>query len=337
MLLLSGVSGCRTTPVREEKKAAVPQFQVSEHTVGRRAGALRKVLAPMKIRGVGVSLSAYRAYKERTAEIVRLVKQLGFNRIYCAISSEAELSDELVSLVTAAADSGIPVELTVRQGDFKHRFRGNAFIRSILPQFRTLPDLAAEIVEFNAGLPENAKLAGVSVRFEPHLFTVANGADLIPGLHYIWSEHTFGLGMDNDNLVITSIKLLEKMKKNLRGIPLRIELPDFYPVWAREKKLSRGRVQDFSGFDGVIIQSSGNRPREAVRRLNAAAAGTRNNMAVIQLAGHTSVRDGALRRRDWNDFVRSAGFIVNSMRKMNCSGVVLRPLSELGFMLLEQD
>ena len=60
-------------------------------------------------------------------------------------------------------------------------------------------------------------------------------------------------------------------------------------------------------------------------------------LAVIPVADHTSVRSGALRRRDWNDLVKSLGYFINSSRKMNCSGVVIRPLSEVGYMLLEQD
>lgn len=337
LLLLAGCAGCNTTPQRVEKAALLPLLQVSDSTAVKRATALKKVLAPMKERGAGITLSAYRNRILPEKTVLEAVKKLGFNRIYCSISSESELGDDLKRLVVSAASAGIPVYLAVRQGDFQHRFRGNAFIRSLLPQYRRLPDLAEDIADFNDSLPADAKLAGVAVRFEPHLFTAENGADRIPGLHYIWSDVTFGIGLDNDKLTELSVKLLHKMKKNLKKLPLFVELPDFYPVWVAEKKLSKGKAADFAGLDGVMIQCTGNKPREIVRKFSEASGKNKNIQAVIPLAGHTSVRTGALRRRDWNDLTRSAGYIVDSLRKMNCSGVVLRPLSELGFMILEQD
>ena len=125
---------------------------------------------------------------------LKFVRQLGFNRLYCYISSETELDDELRGLIGSASKEKIPVELMVRQGDFRHRFRGNALVRSFLPQFRKLPDLAAEIVEFNGTLPPQARLAGVTVRFEPHLFTRANGAVttlIVPSAFKLTEEVTY--------------------------------------------------------------------------------------------------------------------------------------------------
>lgn len=315
----------------------LPVNQAQKKIIERRAAAFRKVMAPLKLRGVGIRLGAFRNSPLTESDIMALVKKLGFNRIYCHISSELELAEPLEKLLAAASEAGIPVELTVRQGDFKHRFRGNALVRSLLPQFRTLPDLAEDIVDFNNSLPENARLAGVTVRFEPHLFSYANGADRIPGLFYVWNQNTFGPGLDNDKLVLFSLKQLEAVKKNLKTIPLTVELPDFYPLWAAEKKLSKGRVRDFAHIGTVLLQCTGNVPSELVKLSRTGLGEKRNLTAVIPLADHTSVRSGALRRRDWNDLVRSLGYFINSTRKYQCSGAVLRPLSELGYMLWEQD
>ena len=63
-----------------------------------------------------------------------MVKLLGFNRVYCYISSETELGDELKDLLLNASSANIPVELVIRQGDFRHRLRGNALVRMLLPQ-----------------------------------------------------------------------------------------------------------------------------------------------------------------------------------------------------------
>ena len=337
VLLTAGFCGCSTTPLRMEERAMSPAAQAGRKIVERRAARLRQAISPLKTRGVGITLSSYRHDRLPDAEIMELVKKLGFNRIYCGISSESELSGDLERLVTAASAAGIPVELYLRQGDFKYRFRGNALVRSLLPQFRQLPELAQEIADFNDSLPEKAKLAGVTVRFEPHLLTSANGAEEIPGLHYLWSSHTFGAGLDNDKLVEISIDQLKKMKKNLGTLPLAVELPDFYPVWKKEGKLTLGSAGDFSAVGQVLIQCSGNLPSQLVARCGDAMQGKKKMLAVIPMADHTSVRSGALRRRDWNDLVRTLEYFVNSSRKINCSGVVIRPLSELGYMLLEQD
>ena len=337
VLLAAGTGGCNSTPLRMEERAMVPVNQAGKQIITRRAAALRKVLGPMKTRGAGINLSSYNHHEFPAPEIMKLVKELGFNRIYCGISSESELSEKLEQLLNAAGSAKIPVELMIRQGDFKRRFRGNALVRCFLPQFRQLPDLAEEIVNFNTSLPAGAKLAGVTVRFEPHLFTRANGAAEIPGLYYLWSSSTFGKGLDNDKLVELSMEQLKKMKAKLKNLPLSIELPDFYPAWVREGKLSKGSVKDLAAIGKVMLQCSGNQPSQLVTRSAAAMKEGKNMVAVIPVAGHTSVNSGALRRRDWNDLVRALGYFVNSTRKQNCSGVIIRPLSELGYMLLEQD
>ena len=330
------VTGCNSTPVRPDERAMLPVDPAHKTVIERRAAALKKVISPLKVRGAGVSLNAYRNHLAADSDIMALIKKLGFNRIYCYISSETELSEDLERLVVSAASAGIPVELAVRQGDFKKRYRGNALVRFFLPQFRQLPDLAEDIIEFNEDLPEKAKLAGVTVRFEPHLFTYANGAAEIPGLHYIWSDYTFGKGLDNDKLVELSIKQLQQMKKKLGALPLSVELPDFYPLWKKEGQISRGSIRDFAGVGKVMLQCSGNVPSMLLKGAAFMKEG-KDMLAVIPVADHTSVRSGALRRRDWNDLVKSLGYFINSSRNMNCSGVVIRPLSEVGYMLLEQD
>lgn len=329
--------GCNSTPLRQAERAMVPADQVTKELFARRAAALRAVLSPLRLRGVGIKLSSYSHRVLPGKEIINMVKLLGFNRIYCYISSETELGDELKDLLLNASSANIPVELVIRQGDFKRRLRGNALVRLLLPQFRTLPDLALDIADFNDSLPPKGKLAGVTVRFEPHLLTYSNGADKIPGLKYAWDIDSFGPGLDNDQLVWLSIELLKQMKDNLKGMPLAVELPDFYPVLVAEKKLSKGRISDFSAVGKVIIQCSGNKPTELVKMSRAALSESPDTAVVIPLADHTSVRTGALRRRNWSDFVRAVDFFVTSARKNNCSGVILRPLSELGFMLLEQE
>jgi hypothetical protein len=156
-------------------------------------------------------------------------------------------------------------------------------------------------------------------------------------LHYHWSNETFGKGLDNDKLTELSFKQLLEMKKRLSTLPLAVELPDFYPVWKKEGKLSLGSVKDFSPIGNVRIRCTGNVPTQLVQLSRTAFSGNKDLTAVIPLADHTSVRSGALRRRDWNDLVRALEYFISSTRKTGCSGVVLRPFSELSYMLLEKD
>lgn len=336
-LLLAFAGGCNTTPLRDSGRAMLPVDKAPSATVQKRAAALKKLLSPLKTKGVELVSSAWRSRIVPFDELLIVAKELGFERIYCHISSESELSDDLKELLLAASEAKMPVELTLRQGDFRHRFRGNAIVRSVLPQFRQLPDVAEDIVKFNAELPPHARLAGVTVRFEPHLFTLENGAAEIPGLHYHWSNETFGKGLDNDKLTELSFKQLLEMKKRLSPLPLAVELPDFYPVWKKEGKLSLGSVKDFSAIGNVRIRCTGNVPTQLVQLSRTAFSGNKDLTAVIPLADHTSVRSGALRRRDWNDLVRALEYFISSTRKTGCSGVVLRPFSELSYMLLEKD
>jgi hypothetical protein len=131
--------------------------------------------------------------------------------------------------------------------------------------------------------------------------------------------------------------LLLEMKKRLSTLPLAVDLPDFYPVWKKEGKLSQGSVKDFSAIGNVRIRCTGNVPTQLVQLSRTAFSGNKDLTAVIPLADHTSVRSGALRRRDWNDLVRALEYFISSTRKTGCSGVVLRPFSELSYMLLEKD
>ena len=130
--------------------------------------------------------------------------------------------------------------------------------------------------------------------------------------------------------------LVKQMKKKLGTLPLSVELPDFYPLWKKEGKISQGSVKDFAHVGKVMLQCSGNVPSMLLKGAAFMKEG-KDMLAVIPVADHTSVRSGALRRRDWNDLVKSLGYFINSSRNMNCSGVVIRPLSEVGYMLLEQD
>ena len=78
--LLLTAAGCNSTPVRQEERAMEPPTPAQKATVERRAAALRRALSPLKVRGVGVPLSSYRHRIFPSAEVMKMVRQLGFNR-----------------------------------------------------------------------------------------------------------------------------------------------------------------------------------------------------------------------------------------------------------------
>ena len=58
----------------------------------------------------------------------------------------------------------------------------------------------------------------------------------------------------------------------------------------------------------------------------------------INLAEHTSVDTGALRRRDWNDLMRAMRYILNDFGKHpSFEGFLIAPFSALEFLRMERD
>ena len=63
----------------------------------------------------------------------------------------------------------------------------------------------------------------------------------------------------------------------------------------------------------------------------------KNMVAVIPVAGHTSVNSGALRRRDWNDFCRAIEYAGKQFKAYPaCAGIVVSPLAVIEFLRQEK-
>ena len=96
---------------------------------------------------------------------------------------------------------------------------------------------------------------------------------------------------------------------------------------------------------GTRVQSGAlrgiDKPSEAAKVVeNELAAIPRGNTALvgISLAGHTSVDSGALRRRDWNDFMRATRYVLERFeRHPSFEGFVIAPFSALDFVRMERD
>lgn len=333
-------SGCGHTPVRSVFPAALPPEIAAVKESAARAESFKKIIAPAEVRGIGLFPAAF-AGEFSNEQIFNAVKVLGFNRIYCQLTSEMELDSRLVDFLTAANAAGLPVELVFNQQDFYRRYRGNRLIRNFFIQYPDLAEVMEETVEFiNDELPENVKVAGVTVILAPHLFNGSN-FQRIQGHLYCWSEKRYGIGEDNDMLMRESLVLAEKISKIPGLPPLTIAVPDFLHDAASEGKLSCGKVEDFAKLSAkVAVVSSANLPSKIFDTVSdefSAMPEGKKALAVIRLAGHTSLETGRLRRRNWQDFQRTMAYFMSKSAGVPAfGGIIVTPLAVIEYLRQEK-
>lgn len=334
-------AGCVSTPVRPARQLMMPVLCASEETQARRAADFKQLTARVKIRGVGIYPAELQSNEISTDQLLDRVETLGFNRLYLYLSSEIQLDDNLRDVISAAARRGIPCEVVLNQRDFYRRATGNKLVRLLRPEYPTLAEAAKLVSKFNSSLPDDAKLAGLAVISEPHLFTATN-PDLPPDSLYYWSDESFGPGLDNAMLMQESLDTLRTIATENTELPLTCGASDFYHELATSGKLPCGSIKDYCAISPrVMLIDSGNKP-------SAAAQVVENELAVlppegivlvgINLAGHTSVDAGALRRRDWNDLMRGLKYLLGRFEAhRSFDGFVLAPLAALEFIRMEQE
>ena len=344
LLAAALIAGCAaTTPVRRAVPVVKPLRLAERATVEKRIGELRLLLEPLAVRAV---LCHPRAVMESDIPldlVFTRVRELGFNRICAHISSEKELGDPLRSFLKDSRRVGLPVELMLSQRDFFVRERGNRMLRKILPRTPELVEAVRLAARFNTALPVEERFAGITVIIEPHRF-VSGSPNLPPDALFAWNEKVYGPGLDNDLIMRRTFDVLRQLPEAAGEIPVSVAFPDFLHEKAVAGELTVGSVPDFCAIKGIrriIIVNSGNRPSELLagisNELKEAPKGTKIVIAV-PVAEHPSVGAGALRRRDWRDFVRSLGYLI---RNAGCypsfDGVAVGPLAPLQFILSEKD
>lgn len=335
------VSGCVSTPERPAQQLILPELAAPPEVQKQRAADFRKLTAKVKVRGVGIYLSALRRMTIPQEEFFDRIAALGFNRIYCYVSSEKQLDEFFQDFIIKAVNRGLPVEVVLNQRDFYFRSTGNKIVRLFRPDYLRVDDAAAMVAHFDTLLPAGAKLAGVTVIIEPHLFTATN-PDTPPDSLYYWSDKTFGSDLDNAMLMKESLERLRQSKVKAAQLPLTCAAADFYHELALEGKLPVGKVTDFCAISKrILLIDSGNKPSEAAKVVeNELAAIPRGNTALVGLsiAGHTSVDNGALRRRDWNDLMRAMRYLLKRFETHpSFEGFVIAPFSALEFIRMERD
>ena len=337
-LLLVGGCGV-STPERYAVPVMVPELMASEEVQSARAKEFRELISKVKIRGIGIYPKAYHIVPPE--ELLDRMEALGFNRVYCYISSEKQLDDTFRDFIARATKRRIAVEAVLDQRDFYSRSTGNKIIRFFRPSYLRLDEAAEGLAEFNAELPPGSRLAGLTVISEPHLFTPTN-PDTPPDSLYYWSEETYGPDLDNAMLMKQSLDMLKAAAQKAHGLPVTAGVADFYHELVIAGKLPLGKVSDFCAVSPrIILLDSGNKPSQAADVVENELTEIPENCSAlicINLAGHTSVDSGALRRRDWNDLMRGMRYLLGRFQEHRTfEGFVIAPFSAFAFIHAEHD
>lgn len=339
-LLMLFFSGCGHTPVRRNTMPmALPPETVSEAEGARRAEEFRKATAALTVRGIAIFPHAFIGNFENSA-VIRMIKNLGFNRIYCYITSEQELTGELEEFIAAANNAGLPVELVLSQQDFYRAYRGNRLIRWAFIQYPTLKEAVEEAVDFAGSLPEGAKISGITVQFTPSLIN-GNNVQRSRTHLYSWNEKNYGKGGDNDMLMRQALTQAAEIAAIENLPPLTVAVQDFYHKAAADGKLSCGRIADFAKITPrVAVINSANRPSQLPVNIQSAldsAPGNCKILITVPLSGHSSMAGDRLRRRNWRDFLNSTVYLVKKTASHPaCGGVIFSPLAIIEYLRLEK-
>lgn len=335
--LLLIISGC-STPPRNVMPGATPPAVAESAVSTARSRQFRDLTANLKTRGIGIFPEAF-AGRYSPAEVTEKIKALGFNRAYCCITTEAALDENMTQLLRELGKQNIPAEIVVFQRDFYRKIHTNQLLRQLVIQYPDLKDAVKKIIKYNNDLPEDVtKLSGITVVAGAHDFTNAN-VERSHGQLYAWAENRYGIGKDNDMLMRQLFTLLNEIS-GLPGLPpLTIGVPDFYHEKAAKGELSCGRISDFQKIGKVMLISSGNVATQMVSRgeNELKDAGNTPLLITVSLAGHTALKEGRLRRRNWNDFCRTLDYGLKKFHRYpSFSGMVFSPLAVIEFLRQER-
>ena len=331
------VSGC-ATPAGNVMPGATPPNPADDAVSAARAVQFRKMTSDFAVRGIGVFPEAFEN-RYSPAEVSSRIRALGFNRVYCTITTEKALNENFIALLREFGNVGLPVEVVLRQQDFYRRNQTNQLLRDLVWQYPSLKDAVQMVLKFNLKLPEDVrKISGITLVTGAHTFTNAN-VERTRGQLYAWAEDRYGIGQDNDMLMRQMFTQLKEIAALPGMLPLTIGIQDFYHENAVAGKLSCGSIRDFAKLGKVMVINRGNVATQLVKRVEDELkdAGKEKILITIPLAGHTSFNQGKLRRRDWNDFCRAIDYAGKHFKKNPaCGGIVVSPLAVIEFLRQER-
>lgn len=263
-------------------------------------------------------------------ELVAMLQDFGYTRIYCRITSEKELDEYFLALLVAAENAGIKTEIIIDLFSFYSRKGENTIWSNILPSSPNVTAMVQTIIDRFKHDSAYATLDGITIVVNPHRFTGKN-LDFPKNVHFVWSESTYGIGLDNDEMMKISLNIIRNLPEMPAGLQLSIAIPDFYDTLVAEGKLSCGTIADFmkarNDNPKLIVICYGNVPTELKRdsedELKLKEPSPRSVLLLVQLANHTSVRSGKIRRRDWNDFTKIIRFLREKAEKHTSFGGII--------------
>ena len=214
--------------------------KADSETMRKRAEEFRTATVSLALSGVALHPELMTVDDDADPDaLVARLRGFGFNHVYYHIPLKSDLDGRLENFLAAAGRARLPVDLVIRQDAYFRVFRGGSLVRPLIPEKTTLPEMAEKIVDFNDGLPETDRIAGLTVVVAPHEFTTAN-VNRPKHLMYAWSPKTFGPGLDNDMLMKYTFNQLREIAVLLGDLPLTVGVPDFYHQLAAEGKISVG-------------------------------------------------------------------------------------------------
>ena len=308
--------------------AAAPEVQKA------RIAEYRELTKDFPVRGVWLYIGAYDR-RISPDELLDCIQEFGFNRIYCFITSETQMDEDLENFLETAGKRKIPVEIAMDVFHFYPRKAGNMFLRHLRPASPAIPEMVERILKLkNDSSSPYRHLAGITIAANIHSFNSSNLDYPADGL-FVWDEHSYGPGLDNDQMMKMTLNMLRDLPPFPAGMQLTIGVPDHYSELVREGKLTCGTAEDFAAVREpeakIILLSGGNRPTQTVKlaedEMKSPKLAPASIMLVQQIPSHPAITDARMRRRDWKDFMRITRYVRDKAGKMrNFGGIVTGPL-----------
>ncbi|MCQ2378300.1 MAG: hypothetical protein MJ016_03685 [Victivallaceae bacterium] len=330
-----GFAGCSVNnPEKAVHPLVLPSPAAAPEVQAARIAEYREITKGFPVRGVGLFIGAYdgRISKEK---LLDCIEECGFNRIYCFITSETQMDEDLEEFLIAVGKRRIPVEIAMDLFHFYPRKAGNMFLRHVRPGSPGIPEMVKKILELKASSGSAYRnLTGITIAANVHFFNSSNLDYPADGL-FVWDENSFGPGLDNDEMMKMTLKMLRELPPFPDDLQLTIGVPDHYSELVHEGKLSCGTAEDFAAVRNppakIILLSQGNRPTDTVRRVKDEMTNPElepGSVILLQrIANHTAVSDAQLRRRDWNDFIRITRYVRDNVgNERNFGGLITGPL-----------
>ncbi len=201
------------------------------------AEILKKTLSPLRMAGAFVSPETYESYRYTPEELVRRLRMTGITQVYLQTEGyEVEdFGKEFPGFLKTLRNAGIPVWIAISDHIIYEKPQESFVYLSTLAH-----DYDKHLYQRIADFSAVDNVFGIALALTPHI----NSSLRRRGL-YSWSESTYGIGGDNDQLIRQSIKLAADIRRKFRSKPLALIIPEFYHGKAAAGELSAGRIADF--------------------------------------------------------------------------------------------